>query len=149
MTATKGKRKLARESLLASARPNAEWFDEQRRKQAADSIPPTTEPAATVEYCAECSRKGHVCPDCKRQGNYLPAEPVGGEAGYKPIHTPVFTQADLDAARNHDQRVIRELREALIGLLDCETNLNGCSGIKLLDAVDAAKRALAIEKGKQ
>ena len=34
--------------------------------------------------------------------------------------------------------LVQVLRE----LLDCETNLNGCSGVKLLDAVDAARAAL-------
>lgn len=36
------------------------------------------------------------------------------------------------------------LRTALMELLDCETNMAGCSGIKLLDAVDKARAALAL-----
>lgn len=51
----------------------------------------------------------------------------------------------LKAVNTHAPLLARvlELEAALRGLLDCETNLNGCSGIKLLDAVDAARAALA------
>lgn len=48
-------------------------------------------------------------------------------------------------AVNEREGLIAALRE----LLDCETNLAGCSGVKLLDAVDTARAVLERVEGKQ
>lgn len=60
--------------------------------------------------------------------------------------TPVICTLPPDPLNRANARLIAAapaLYAALKELLDCETNMAGCSGIKLLDAVDRARAALS------